>query len=461
MEYKEEMFTKKKPTVKCYKILKTSIKEFEDMSLKTIKLIKNYFNEIDIKKNEPITKETEDKLDENEFISTKIVNPLLNQYENILAFFKVQINSLLEENPDKMEKLGSLVSNIQKSIDDSVKKFEIDIVQAKRDAEKVIYTKVNGVSYVYIGQFLEKYESKYIKQGKGTLTNGIELYKGDFENDVRHGFGIQVFEGGVSFKGRWENGSPVNGMWNDHNGHFYGVVNKDEKWKLGEEIKSDVNYVTNYKKLGISGYQLYYKEKTTGLKNLKLDQKIDIKALKGKARKSKPAMIQFVNGIDYRGFWKNFKPHGEGMIVVPKEEPKKQGLWGKEEIIQNEFKILSSNGKVLLYQSIRLIRTEPGLIDCKQVRIEYPDGSFYEGYVDSDYRFIGDATLFIANTKKGTSMEIRGVFSDLDGLIFTFKSDSKRTSSIPLLYLKDTVTYHEAYPDSAKLFKINLTEDSR
>lgn len=247
------MFRKKarNPTEKSFKILKTAISEFSYMTFKTLNLIKSNMNELNISQEKFLDQTQQKKIEENNFISSQIVSPLLVQFENLLTFFTEKTSSLLETNKEKKSKLDILISKVSSQLKHNVEKFDIELAQARRDAEKVIFSKNQGISFAYIGNYKEEGDDvKVVKHGKGTLTNGLELYKGQFVNGMKHGFGIQVFEEGVSFKGIWESNQPKYGIWKQNGNFFYGVVDREMNWKLGEVVKDELGYMANVNKFG-------------------------------------------------------------------------------------------------------------------------------------------------------------------------------------------------------------------
>ena len=84
----------------------------------------------------------------------------------------------------------------------------------------ISYPKKLGVKdEVYIGLL----DSKGQRTGEGSLTNGEYLYKGNWVNDKRNGFGIQVYKNGETFEGDWINGKEGLGRWHFDDGtYFYG-----------------------------------------------------------------------------------------------------------------------------------------------------------------------------------------------------------------------------------------------
>lgn len=183
------------------------------------------------------------------------------------------------------------------------------------------------------------------------------------------------------------------------------------------------------------------------MKRLKLDQYININALKKKKKGERnEATVEFVNNISYTGEWFNFKPQGLGKINITKEK--------KPEI----FQTISYRGDILIYKNYEVIKDDSLLTDSCCVKITFVDGSYYKGYIEENIRFIGDGTLYIKETEEGGDLKIRGIFSNLDGLIFNL---DKNNEQIPLDYLRDTESYISLEGVNRNLIEVKLNEFTR
>lgn len=440
-----------------YKIFEETIENFITMATDSIHFIEQNMNKIKVKS----THQSEIKLKENQTIIKKILNPLVFEFEKFVNFFKKKSLELFSKTPEDFSTVNELIQKMETDIRSASKKMKIDIEKIKEKSEKVIYTKKNHVSYVYIGEGETQQNGNLVKQGIGSLTNGAELYKGEFVNDMKHGFGIQVFEDGMSFKGEWRVDLPKVGVWKDDNMLFYGYVNSLENWRLGEDLdfgveRKPINNPEN-------GFTLYYKGVSTGLENLKIEQKIDIKALQGRYEEDRAVTrVEFMNGISYEGYWKNFKPHLLGKIEIPGNlgKEKHDSSQNFERIFFNgiepdteTFQIIAYEGDFLMVEDFKILE-EHEFYNCKKVEIIYSDGSFYKGYVDSEFRFVGHSKLLVKDPGSGSSKEYNGVYSSLDGLIFPLEQED-----LPLGYLMDSEIYFK-HSEELEVKEVKLWENT-
>lgn len=437
-----------------YKILNNSLELFQKMFANSAECIQDVLNETRRRK-----KSYKSKLNDVEVLKRQLISPLIYNYKCFVRFYTSQSSKLFKKGSSEKKNVQDFIENIQNKIDSKSRELNLNLEQVKKDLEEVLYTKKEETSYVYIGEVIKDEMKEKRREGLGTLTNGKEVYKGEFVQDLRHGFGIQVFGGGVSFKGEWKDDLPMIGIWKDQKSVFYGYVNQDENWKIGEFL--DNEFDSNRKKNDEDkGFSLYYKDKATGLGNIKIDQDLDVEVMRGERGSdvNSVARIDFVNGVSYNGGWKNFKPNLIGSLSLPVVDYHNEihssntSLYGDKKSI----KILSYEGKFFAIESFEITKEFP-LLSSKEVEIKYLDGSYFKGYIDHDYRFIGQSNFYIKNIGDKREQDFKGIFSSLDGLIFPL---GQKPQKIPLTYLQDTMNHFESV-DAIEPIEIEIWNNSR
>ena len=299
-----------------------------------------------------------------------------------------------------------------------------------------IYFPKNSNCEIYVGQIDTGKRSGDLRNGEGSWTNGQAFYKGNWFEGKRHGFGIQVYQDGSNYKGIWKNNEPSCGTWTlPDKTKFYGRIHrgrgsgssylKDPRsWLLGLKESDEIKHPH---KINF----LYYKNKLTPLSNLKFDQNFDIQALKGGP---KPTKIEFANGIEYEGMFKNFIPNLMGKLRIPTD---------KHETGMLELNTLSRFGKMLVVK-----RFEPSDLGAirkrKRAKITFLNGIYYEGGVDDHLRFTGFGYF---GTKRVGKYSL---FDPAQGILFNFVDDEENLDILRQLdrdYFLDSEAYIAKHGD--------------
>ena len=78
------------------------------------------------------------------------------------------------------------------------------------------------------------------RTGKGVYHKGTERYEGDWKNDKRNGYGVQMMEDGTLIKGDWKENIPHgNGTIlyeQGDKGYYSGDLKKGKKHGFGTEV---------------------------------------------------------------------------------------------------------------------------------------------------------------------------------------------------------------------------------
>lgn len=328
----------------------------------------------------------------------------------------------------RKQKITELIREIRIKIKNLVVDSKIDTTQSMIKLYDVSFPQGSS-DKVFIGEHKpsrpsDSFNFDRIRHGIGVISEGRRLYSGNWENNKKHGFGIQVYEDGKIFSGNFYRGEPTLGRWafNDQD-VFYGIFretgNPETEWKLGlmeedykkikkiEAFFSKVKAPTDYelkqrnidKRLIKVKNILYYQNKMTNLNNVYMKdddaKRLNMRALTGKDPLA-VEQINFLNRVCYEGNWKNFKPNLLGEVWIS----------GKRE---ESIKILSRFGRILAYDRIekfgyagdykgfetdrevvRKISQGDGL---RTFKITFIDGTTYKGGVNQYLEFNGYGVL--------------------------------------------------------------------
>lgn len=206
----------------------------------------------------------------------KILGPTLETLNSMLNIFTKIISNYTQNSADSIDSLIKIQSALQ------VKKESLNIDgTALIGIDKIIFPK-SKEDEVYIGLL----DENGLRNGEGSLTNGEILYKGNWKNDMKSGFGMQLYEDGWVFEGNWEDDIPQNGRWMvGNNKYFYGLIHKDpSSWKsyrvgFSQQDKKKFKGDKNVKNI------LYWRNQATKLMNVKVNQEFNLKALEGVSKK--------------------------------------------------------------------------------------------------------------------------------------------------------------------------------
>lgn len=243
----------------------------------TLKLVQTYTNELTKSfKNLLNSYQPKDHKDIAKFslAKNKLIGPtLLSLRMHIAELSSITKNLNLEFNEwkDLLNQINSF------TIDNN-----IDASNSMADFWQLDFTM--GINEMFCGNFH--------KDGSfGVWTDGKEIYKGEFSNKKKHGYGFMIFNDGSVFEGKFNQGNAVYGKWKLETGEdFLGRVNKEEKWMIGIKKKD----------IGLEGEKdinncLYFKGEKTILKNILPDQDIDISSLRGTNQKS--CIVKWEDGV--------------------------------------------------------------------------------------------------------------------------------------------------------------------
>lgn len=389
----------------------------------------------------------------------ELMGPISYFLENLVHKFQQITKNAEKIGVTKLQEVESSLSKSRELIKNVYTENKIDISQSLLKYEKVYFPNESS-QQVYIGDL----DSNDKRTGFGSLSDGILLYRGSWKNDKRHGFGIQVYEDGEIFAGKWNEGKPDIGRWVfDDQSVFYGIFNRtgveETEWKLGLSsvdhkkvhdaaaalfekkknlFKSDLKKTEAEKGFEKIKNIFYYQDQPTLLYNvyLKKEDDIDIRALAGK-KPLKKVKIRFLDGVEYTGCWKNFEPNFLGKIKAPEEE---------------EIKIITRSGRVLPYEKIEKSGgggnlTEEQIIErvtqdktLKKIRITFFDGTVYDGGVSQNLDFHGYGVLTYPDSKFE-----HGIFTYDSGLKLKFSKECfKKLQEINAYdYLEDSQSYNK------------------
>lgn len=213
----------------------------------------------------------------------EILNSLIKYYTRMIPNFDAESKKMLTP-----------LKNLQNSIDKHINDLEIDGT-AIIGIDKIYFPKSSN-DEVYIGLLDEKGQ----RTGQGSLTDGDILYKGYWKDDMKNGFGMQVYEDGWIFEGHWEDNVPKNGRWVvGNNKYFYGMIHRSpipgKSYRVGFSQKEKKIYKGEINVKNI----FYWKKQPTNLMNVKINQEFNLKALEGvsKLAKHRKTTIEWIHKL--------------------------------------------------------------------------------------------------------------------------------------------------------------------
>lgn len=384
---------------------------------------------------------------------------------------KKQNTNIVKSPKEILEEIEEDFKEIPKHIDEVVNPLNIDFNQVMGRIEKVQFPESSN-QQVFIGNL----DSSGKKTGKGSLVDGLMLYNGNWEQDKRSGYGIQVYSDGVTFEGTWKDNKPQVGKWTfTDQSQFYGKyhkLTKEEKtedeeakeWMIGlKDLKEVELQLDEKRKFEVANTKtvLYYDGRATALKNIVLDQDIDIEGLRGEKEPHKITRIKYLNGVIYEGMWSDFRPNLFGKFIFPEGD---------------EVKVLTRTGNTVPYLGCVPENIEE-IMEIKFMEIAFLDGTTYRGSVNDNLEFYGFGELITQKYKveddkangiffkdykesfspqKGASMTnldfqidnteekviFRGLFNSKEGLTVQFaEKDVSIIKNYPTEYFLDSMDY--------------------
>lgn len=243
----------------------------------TYKIVENYTKELKksftkmIKAFEPKDHKDIEKFVE---VKTKLIGPALFSLKMHIA----ELSSITKNVIPNFSKWSDLLNDITSFTQSS----KIEASHSMADFWELDFSM--GIDEMFCGNM-------YQNESFGVWTDGKEIYKGEFSNKEKHGYGFQIFNDGSIFEGKFKRGHPESGKWKLETGeNFYGRFNKEENWMIGIKEKDNKPGVGELAK-----NYLYYKGEKTILKNIFPVQDIDIESLKG--INGEPCVVKWLDGV--------------------------------------------------------------------------------------------------------------------------------------------------------------------
>lgn len=213
----------------------------------------------------------------------EILNSLIKYYSRMIPNYSYKSRAMIKP-----------LKALQKSIDKQIEELGIDGTAIIGIDE--IYFPEGIKDEVYIG-LLNK---NGLRTGQGALTNGEILYKGYWKDDMKNGFGMQVYEDGWVFEGHWDDDVPKNGRWKiGKNKYFYGMIHRNKTLAKTYRIGFSQADKKKYKNEKNVKNIFYWKKQRTNLMNVKINQEFNLKGMEGvsKLQKHKVASIEWIHGL--------------------------------------------------------------------------------------------------------------------------------------------------------------------
>ncbi len=164
--------------------------------------------------------------------------------------------------------------------------------------------RIYGEDMIYEGKIKD---NKYNGYGKLIDKKKNEIYKGQFQNNLKQGEGVLTFSDKSEFSGDFKNDELSNGKLKWINGDYYegnfkdGIFNGYGNLKINNGSEYEGNFLTGlYNGKGIFKWKngdIYYGDYSYGIKE-------------GKGK------YTFNNKNSYDGQWYSNKPHGEGTLTI-------------------------------------------------------------------------------------------------------------------------------------------------
>lgn len=348
---------------------------------------------------------------------------------------------------ENYQNFKSVRSNLRQKMNDL--KFDTEQILKARifvEIEKVIFPKaVDGEDEVYIGDVNDKGQ----KSGRGILTNGKYLYKGQWKNDKKEGFGILVYEDGIVFEGLFRDDKSHIGRWTK-NGNivFFGRKTKAEidlNEGVGIGLENN-NYIRNNGEAHRVINMVYLRGRPLPLVNVSYNLNYNEESLEKYKGDNcdESTMIEWLNGIRYKGFFMNYRPVMLGTYILP----------SREEVFGITLPYVFPENRDMDHEKfVPLKNVYPKNISSlggkMKLRLDMLNGYYYDGTVDNLNLFHGFGYLGDKNRpgwfgygvfKHGKEVSLLASNSNLFDL-----DEQKRSISImkdlPYQFFNDSVTY--------------------
>ncbi|MCM1531311.1 MAG: hypothetical protein NC048_05275 [Bacteroides sp.] len=268
---------------------------------------------------------------------------------------------------DLMKNLQAMISKFCNAID----LYEGEEKNGKPHGQGVMKNKEG----VYSGTWVNG-----LRHGRGKMDWGSRYYEGDWFNDKEHGNGVKRYGNGNEYNGEWEhgkesgrgvlsykngnrfegeflNGKPVRGELILPNGNRYeGTFNEfdgtfpKERGNVG--VMKYVNgnrFEGRFYPSGLRCGVMFYLDGGRYEGNLVNDRRVhyqrewDIDGGVSYYYDNSPATMYYPNGDTYKGYWKNDKRDGEG-VMIWSDGSRYEGHW-KDDVMHGCGKMVSPKGK--------------------------------------------------------------------------------------------------------------------
>ena len=230
----------------------------------------------------------------------RCIGPLIHSLKPVLRAGITASKNLSENSMVYSNQLERVLEGLSETL----KQEEIELAESLHFSEEVIFPEDTN------NQAMIVTESGPGGLSSGMWTDGESMYKGEFKDLVKHGYGVQIFKDGSIYKGEWTDGTPGIGHWKlrDKSDFFgrrgFGREEEGQEWMVGLKEEDILSKKTNQAldvevKTQAFNY-LYYQGKKTFLQDLDLQQKIDVTALihDQSVGEHHPTSIKWTNGVE-------------------------------------------------------------------------------------------------------------------------------------------------------------------